>query len=282
MVRAAGAAAAAEAGQNLAARLALLRPGQAWSRPEQLTNRDTLPRLPTLEPARWAIQVLGGPALTYRHFGSTSQLSAPGPSPTGVNYYALNKPSLPTLERPALAGVGEVSIRRRLPGPWSISAGLGYVEYAARLALQLVSPASPSRLGSASDSIIGSIHRRDTYHFVTIPLRLGYSRTLSGRWRVGMLAGVEAAVYVGGRTTEGSACACQTQTWGPENSPYRRLGLGLSLGVEARYRLNGRWELLAQPMGTYLLTPLNKLPTADYERHLLGAAALLGAAWDLP
>ena len=117
---------------------------------------------------------------------------------------------------------------------------------------------------------------------MTIPLHLGYSRALSGRWRVGVLAGAEAAIYVGGRTSEGSACACQTQAWGPGTSPYRRLSLGLSLGMEARYRLNGRWELLAQPMGTYLLTPLNKLVTTNSERHLLGATALLGAAWNLP
>ena len=281
VARAAGIAIAAEAGQILA-RPAVLRLGQVWLRPEQLAPTDTLPHQPALAPARWAIQVLAGPALTYRYLGSTSQLSASGPSPIGVNYNPTTNSGLPTLERPALAGGGEVSIRRQLSGPWSISTGLGYVEYATRLALQLVRPASTSRLGPVSDSILGSIHRRDTYHVVTIPLRLGYSRALSGRWRVGVLAGAEAAVYVGGRTSEGSACACQSQSWGTGISPYRRLSLGLSLGMEARYRLNGRWELLAQPMGTYLLTPLNKLVTTNSERHLLGASALLGAAWNLP
>ncbi len=270
----------AEAWRPLAGRPAVLLPTSSLTRPGALAGVDTLPRLPALAPARWAIQVLGGPSLSYRYLGSASQLNAP--APPRVNYSLAANPDVATLERPALSGGGELSIRRQLPGPWSISAGLGYVEYATRLAVQLVKPAAASSFVPFSDSTIASFHRRDTYRFVTIPVRLGYSRAVSNRWRVGVLAGADAAIYVGGRTTEGSACACQTQTWGPDNSPYRRLSLGLSLGVEARYRLNGRWELLAQPAASYLLSPLNKLSTTDYERHLFGATALLGAAWDLP
>ena len=273
----------AEAWRPLPGRPVVLLPTSSFTRPGALAGVDTLPRLPALAPARWAIQVLDGPGLSYRQLGSASQVNASTPPSVGYNSAANSaaNPDVATLERPALAGGGELSIRRQLSGPWSLSSGLGYVEYATRLALQLARPDSSSRLVPVSHSTIASIHQRDTYRFVTIPVRLGYSRAVSGRWRVGVLAGADAAIYVGGRTSEGSACACQTQTWG-DNSPYRRLSLGLSLGVEARYRLNGRWELLAQPTASYLLSPLNKLSTSDYERHLFGATALLGAAWDLP
>jgi hypothetical protein len=99
---------------------------------------------------------------------------------------------------------------------------------------------------------------------------------------VGLLGGFDAAIYLGGTSTEGSPCACQTQTWGASGSPYRSLSLAASLGAEVHYRLAGPWQLLAQPTASYLLTPLAK-PVSGYSiRHLFGATALLGVSYDLP
>ena len=267
---------------------------QATARPEQLAWLKNPPGLPALGPARWAVQVLAGPSLTYRQLSSAGQPNSPSPPSgpaAGYNYAILPNPDVTSLERPALAGGGEVSLRRNLNQTWSITAGLGYVEYATRLALQLVKPAATSYQLPAVDSTLTSIHRRDTYHFVTVPVRVGYSWAITPRWRAGVLAGADVALYVGGRTTEGSACACQSQTWGLSDSPYRRLSLGLSLGAEARYRINGRWELLAQPTLSYLVTPLGSSSAASStialartytQRYPFGGALLLGAAYDLP
>ena len=231
--------------------------------------------------SRWAVQVVAGPALTYRYLDTSAGAAAPT-SPPFV--YTPGFTPVATLERPALGSAAQVTVRRTLNGHWSLSAGLGYAEYASALALQQVHAAAIRTVTNGSDSAATtSIHGRDTYRFATVPVRVGYGWTLSGRWRVGLLAGAEAAMYVGGSSTEGSPCACQSQAWGFSGSPYRRLSVGASLGAEVRYRLGaeGRWELLAQPTATYLLSPLANY-TPYYQRHLFGSAALLGVSFNLP
>ncbi|WP_460608667.1 outer membrane beta-barrel protein [Hymenobacter terrigena] len=240
--------------------------------------------LPLPFASHWAVQVVAGPALTYRTLNTGSAgASASTFLPTNTNS---TTSAAAALERPALGSTAQVTVRRTLGGHWSLSAGLGYAEYAAALALQQVHAATTGAVANSLDSASATtgIHRRDTYRFVTVPMQVGYGWTLSGRWRVGVLAGAEAAVYVGGSSTEGSSCACQSQTWSFNNSPYRRVSVGASLGAEVRYRLGegGRWELLAQPTATYLLTPLAPATSAYYQRHLVGGAALLGAAFNLP
>ena len=232
-------------------------------------------------PARWAVQVLAGPALTYRHLGTA-------PQPAGNVPVLASANSIAELERPAVSGGALVSLRRYLGAHWSVSAGLGYTDYATRLALRRISvPAAsvanldPSTFVHLADSFSTPIHLRDSYRMLTVPLRVGYSWQPRGRWRLGMQAGADAALYLGGRSTEGSGCACQQQTWTSSNSPYRRVSLGASLGLEARYRLSDQWELLAQPTATYFLTPLAP-PTVGYApRHLLGGTALLGISYEL-
>jgi hypothetical protein len=170
-----------------------------------------------------------------------------------------------------------------------VSAGVGYTEYATRLAVRLVpnSSLAPSNMipDSSNRSAPGartSIYQRDTYRFLTVPLRASYTWTTGTRWRVGLLGGADAAIYLGGTSTEGSPCACQTQTWGASGSPYRKVSLGLSVGAEVRYRMGERWEVLAQPVGTYLLMPLAR-PGINYPaRYLFGGSALLGVSYDLP
>ena len=234
--------------------------------------------VPAIVLRRWAVQVLAGPALTYRVLGTRAVLATAPPlySP-GVISNSNTPADLAQLERPALGGGVQANLQYTLTKRWDLRAGLGYSEFATRLALQQMRPTAFSR----SPDSTTSIHRRDTYRFLTVPVRLGYGRNLSARWRVSLLGGLDASFYLGGTSTEGSACACQPRTWGPSGSPYQAFSVGASLGGEVRYRLNERWALLAQPTGTYLLTPLNKVSTNYYERHLFGASALLGAAWDL-
>lgn len=259
--------------------------GPERAAPQSVTLVPSL--LPRPFASRWAVQVVAGPALTYRALNSTLSLGPVSSTSPPLIYKPANGtyPPVATLERPALGSAAQITVRRTLGGHWSLSAGLGYAEYASALALQQVHTTTNRFLLNSPDSISStSIHRRDTYRFVTVPVRVGYAWTLSGRWRVGVLAGADAAVYVGGSSTEGSSCVCQSQTWSFANSPYRRLSVGASLGAEVRYRLgaDGRWELLAQPTATYLLTPLAPATTAYYQRHLFGGAALLGVAFNLP
>jgi hypothetical protein len=232
------------------------------------------------------VQVLAGPALSYRHLSSSGLLYASAPNPNPVqSQYQYNSADIAKLERPALSGGAQVNVRRALTERWNLSAGLGYAEYATRLALQQIQVTRLYNTGTMApmpDSSTTSIHRRDTYRFVTVPLRVGYTRALSSRWSMGLLAGADVAFYIGGSSTEGSACTCQTQSWGLTGSPYRRVSVGASLGVEMRYRLNGRWELLAQPTATYMLNQLAQPNAAYGQRHLLGGTAWLGAAYTLP
>lgn len=233
---------------------------------------------------RWAVQALLGPALTYRYFGAATTAASPGPT---VFFTAFTPPTpIEKLERPALGAGAQLSLRRAIGKHWALGAGLGYTEYATRLVLRQVPAAADTAIRfippNQPPAVPTNIHRRNTYRFVTVPLRAAYTWPLTGRWRVGALAGVDAALYVGGSSTGGSACACQTQTWGSTDSPYRRLNLGVSLGAEVRYRLTDRWELLAQPTASYLLSPLAPANTGYSSRHLLGGTALLGAAFDLP
>ena len=277
---------AAEAG--LLARRAALQPA-AWPVP-------TAPQLVAVAPSpqpkplggRWAVQALVGPALTYRYLGAAPMATSPGPTIRPTASYAGIAATTPVaeLERPALGAGAQLSLRRALGSHWAVSAGLGYTEYATRLALQQVTAAADTAIRvvppTQPASVPTSLYRRDTYRFVTVPLRVAYTWPLTGRWRVGALAGADAAFYVGGSSTEGSACACQAQNWGATGSPYRRFSLGASLGAEVRYRLTDRWELLAQPTASYLLSPLASASTGYYSRHLLGGTALLGASFDLP
>ena len=277
---------------QIAARLetpALLRPlpiplaqAAGWpGTPPQIPAGPVPPPLPKARTRRWTVQLLAGPALTYRHLTTNSQLAA---SPSPINFYTGSNNRTPSaadlaqLERPALGGGLQASLNYVLSERWDLRAGLGYAEFATQLALQQLRRAA---FGAGPDSALG-INRRDTYRFLMVPVRLGYGRSLSGRWRVSLLGGLDAAFYLGGTTTEGSACACQPQTWGRTGSPYRAVSVGASLGGELRYRLNERWSLLAQPTATYLLTSLSKAPTTYPPRHLFGATALLGAAWNLP
>ena len=247
--------------------------------------------------SRWALQLVAGPALTYRQLG-TSQLDVASPTPTAVpgvrsNLFSNNgeRVSVNSLERPAAGFGAQVQVRRVLNGRWAVSTGLGYQEYATSLAITTVTvptSAVPPFVGSSSPGTAApvatqtrSYHLRNSYRFLTVPVRLSYQLGPGGRFRAALLAGADVAVYLGGATADRSSCGCETQAWSATNSPYRSLNAALSLGLDLRYRLAPRWDLLAQPSGTYFLTTLDKPAAGLDTRYLLGTGALFGVSYGL-
>ena len=205
--------------------------------------------------------VVAGPTLSYRTLG---------PAPT----LAAGYPDFAHLERPALGLGAQVQMRRVLSGRWALAVGLGYHEYATRLAL------------SVNDS--ASVHQRDTYRLLTLPVQLSYALSVPrGRLAWALLAGAEPGWYQGGRSTEGSTCSCQQQAYSSAAaSPYRPWSLALSLGLDLRYQLGGpasRWHWLVQPTGRYVLTPFVRSNAVGYTRRQPFSLGLLtGFSWDLP
>ena len=125
----------------LAPRLALPAPLAAGAEPSR-------PPYPPVR--RWALLAVAGPTLSYRTIG---------PAPATIT----GRPDFAHLERPA-AGLGaQVQARRMLTGRWALAVGVGYQEYATRLALQ------------PADSGAAPIHQRDTYRLLTLPVQLSYA-----------------------------------------------------------------------------------------------------------
>ncbi|RZK43844.1 MAG: PorT family protein, partial [Hymenobacter sp.] len=166
---------------------------------------------------RWSLLLLAGPTLSYRTLG---------PAPT----LAAGRPDFARLERPAVGLGAQVQVRRVLSGRWAVAAGVGYHEYATRLALSV----------KDSNTYI-AVRQRDTYRLLTVPVQFTYALGAPRRrLAVGLLLGAEPGWYVGGRSTEGSDCGCQQQAYtSATGSPYRSLSLAFSLGLDLRYRVGG-------------------------------------------
>jgi len=219
---------------------------------------DSTPPVPPVR--RWALLVLAGPTLSYRTLG-------PAPALTVVH------PDFARLERPALGLGAQVQVRRVLSGRWALAAGLGYHEYATRLALNL------------RDTL--SVHQRDTYRLLTVPVQLGYALGApKGRLTKGLLLGLEPGWYLGGRSTEGSGCGCEQQVYSSAGgSPYRSLTVAFSLGLDVRLRLGGagsRWQWLVQPTGRYVATPFVRAEAVGFTRRQPFSLGLLtGFSWDV-
>lgn len=209
---------------------------------------------------RWALLVVAGPTLSYRTLGPAPALAA-------------NRPDFARLERPALGLGAQVQVRRVLSGRWALAGGLGYHEYATRLALNLRDTAS--------------VHQRDTYRLLTVPVQLGYALGApKGRFIKGLLLGLEPGWYLGGRSTEGSGCGCEQQAYASAGgSPYRSLTVAVSLGLDLRLRLGGadsRWQWLVQPTGRYVATPFVRADAVGFTRRQPFSLGLLtGFSWDV-
>jgi len=213
---------------------------------------------------RWALLATAGPTLSYRTIGAA-------PAALGT------RPDFAHLERPAVGLGAQVQVRRVLSGRWALAVGLGYQEYATRLALQRGDSAGAPRLS-----------QRDTYRLLTLPVQLSYALGAPrGRLAKALLLGAEVGWYRGGHTTEGSDCGCQQQTYtaAKGDSIYAAYTLALSLGLDLRYRLGGpasRWQWLVQPTGRYVLTPFTKPNTAGFSpRQPFSLGVFTGFSWDI-
>ncbi|AII50587.1 hypothetical protein N008_01135 [Hymenobacter sp. APR13] len=265
-------------------RLALLFPvGSLLPRVAQLPQFAA--ELPVVQPvtmapqvprpaSRWAVEVLAGPAISYRQLGATDSTS------------------LSALERPALTFAGQMQVRYALTPRLSMSAGLGHTTYGTRLNLLL-----QSRRDSAGT--LQSVQQRDTYRYFTLPLQAQYQLGGQTRLRYGLTAGAALEMYAGGRTSGSTACTCsQQQTWSATNSPFRRLGVSLTAGLDVRYALTPRLHLLLQPTGRYALVSIvapgtvvpapmppsggNPPPSTTLPaRHPFAAGLLTGFSFDL-
>ena len=229
--------------------------------PAPLAARPDSLRPPYPPVRRWALLALAGPTLSYRTIG---------PAPATTTGY----PDFAHLERPALGLGAQVQVRRVLSGRWALAVGVGFQEYATRLALQL------------GDSSTGHIRQRDTYRLLTLPVQLSYALGApQGRLARALLLGAEAGWYQGGRSTEGSDCGCQQQAYTSTVNPYYPWSLALSLGLDLRYRVGGpasRWQWVVQPTGRYVLTPFVRPNTAGFSpRQPFSLGVLTGFSWDI-
>jgi len=223
------------------------------------TRPDSSP--PARPVRRWALLATAGPTLSYRTIGAA-------PSALGT------RPDLAHLERPALGFGAQVQVRRVLTGRWALAVGLGYQEYATRLALQV------------HDTL--RVRQRDTYQLLTIPVQLSYALgTPRGHLAKALLLGAEVGWYRGGRSTEDNAGNYQQQTYTATatDSIYAAKTLALSLGFDLRYRLGGpasRWQWLVQPTARYVLTPFVQPNKAGFSpRQPFSLGLFTGFSWDI-
>ncbi|MFC7668230.1 hypothetical protein ACFQT0_13220 [Hymenobacter humi] len=112
-----------------------------------------------------------------------------------------------------------------------------------------------------------------------MPVRVGYTLgPARERLRYGVVTGVDAAWYLGGNSA-GTDTA--PTAWSSSGSPYRPLSLSVSAGLDLRYRVASRLDLMAQPTVTRFLTSLTESGSGLQSRYLLGAGVLFGASYQL-
>jgi hypothetical protein len=257
----------------------------SFSRPDLLVGADSLLAQPAAPVSRWAAQVLAGPTLTHRQLG-TAQASPWGPGypvpSTSSTPYDFRTSRLVTQEKASMGFGVQVQVQRALTGRWSVSGGLGYQEYASQTTYPGWGSASLKSFNLSPQNInpyLPSYTRRDTYRFATVPVRVGYTLgPARERLRYGVVAGADAAWFLGGRSA-GTGTA--PTAWSSSGSPYRPLSLSISAGLDLRYRVASRLELMAQPTATRFLTSLPKSDSGLPARHLLGAGVLVGASYQL-
>ncbi|UOQ76709.1 PorT family protein [Hymenobacter sp. 5516J-16] len=222
-------------------------------------------RRPRARPSRrelllrgWSAQLLAGTGLTYRAVGSGAT-------------------QLEQLERPSMGFSAQASGAYALTRQLTVSAGLGYAEYATALRYQL------SKSGQDS-AVSRAIKFRDVYRFITVPLQVQYTLQGNHRWRVGVLGGGTMALLTGARTTEGTACNCSQRQWQPGvgiTNPFARTSLLLNAGVFANYQFApGQW-LTIRPQGQLFLNSLTEQASGRAARRPWSLGIQAGYSWDL-
>ena len=234
--------------------------------------------LPKLLARHWALLVLAGPALTHRRLGSSALDQATATSPGIRPSSPITRPNSTThqiaqQERQSTGFGVQVQASRVLNGRWTISWGLGYQEYASTVETNAT---VANRFVLASTS---TITHRDTYQFLKVPVQAHYVLGQVGkRLRYGVVAGAEAAIYLGGSNLQLTG---NIKDWNTSNNPYRSFNLALNTGLDVRYRLAPRLEVVAQPTVTYFLNPLARPASGLPPRYLWGGSALLGLSYHL-
>ncbi|HEX8327491.1 MAG TPA: hypothetical protein VF629_08115 [Hymenobacter sp.] len=265
-----------------------------YPEPVVMARPDTTRFMPVVVARRWAALVLAGPAVTYRKLGNNSfNDSAPFPTPNTAapNAYTYNSRSANQVATKETADVGfgvQVQVRRQLSGRWGLGTGLGYQEYATQTTVAALSNAdfnnTPTGVGSSAPppplppiTPVETKHR-DTYRFITVPVRLSYALGHpAGRFRYGLLAGLDAALYVGGSSPAANG---QVKTWSTADGTYHPLNASFSAGLDLRYRLFPRWDVVAQPTATYFLNSLPRPISGLTPRYLLGTGVQFGVSYD--
>lgn len=254
--------------------------------PPVLGRADSLPPLPVAAVRRWAVQALAGPALTSRTLGS-GQLAYATPLGTTYSLPAIGNTSRNVVSstsaesEQAAPGFGaEIQLQRQLTGRWSLGTGLGYQAFATTQVVNVRVVYASTVASNLRPDSVGTASVRNTYRFLTLPLRVGYQLgTGHARLRYGLRAGADLAFYLGGRSTEGSTYGSISRNWGAAGSPYRPLSLALSLGAEVRFRLAPGLELLAQPTLTHFATSVARPWSGYAPRYPVAATALVGVAY---
>lgn len=210
---------------------------------------------------RWSVEVLAGPAVSYRRLGTTDD------STTGNQ--------LRRLERATLTYAAQAQLRYAFTPRLAVSVGVGYTQYATQLNYVL-------RRRVAYDSLLTTeaIKRYDTYRYLAVPVQVRYMLGQQGRFQYSALGGGSVGLYLGGRTSTGTACACEQQRWTGADSPFRTISLAIKAGLEVHYQVAQGWSILAQPHFQYgiqnILKPLN-----GPARYPFAAGLLTGFSYNL-
>lgn len=205
---------------------------------------------------KWALQVLAGPAVSYRQLGSNAR-------------------RVEQLERPA-AGYGAQLGVARSPNPrLSLSAGISYAEMATGLLL---------RVRKADSLPPATVRFRDYYRLLTVPVEAQYLLGNSTRWRYGVQGGIAPALLLSARTTEGGACNCQQQQWQPGDSTqrFRRVNLTLTAGAFVRYQAAPGLWLMLRPQAQYFLNSITDPTSGRAARQPWSVGVQGGISFDFP
>lgn len=217
------------------------------------------PERPSRSGQGWALQLLAGPAASYRTLGSGAR-------------------QLEQLERPAAGFSAQLSAARQVSSRLTLSAGLGYLEVASGLYL---------RITQANDSLIDyparTVNFRDYFRLLTVPVEAQYQLGGNQRWRYGVQGGAVPAWLLSARTTEGNSCHCQQQQWQPQDSTrFRRLNLTLSAGGYVGYQAAPGLWLLLRPQAQYFLTSITDPASGRTPRRPWNLGVQAGLSFDLP
>lgn len=117
---------------------------------------------------------------------------------------------------------------------------------------------------------------RPTYRFWTLPLAVQYALVVRPRWRLGLTAGAQVAVFRGGSRPVLNAAgdAYELRPVTAREAGFRPVSLSVSGGLEAEYRFSPRLSALVAPTVRWGVVPAGQSSEAASLRTLLPAAVV--------